>query len=268
MVSNDHFGGHLEFRRMANGAWVVGRWWIRMPSWGDPPARRFIGASERTLGGNFRERRAKADGLRVREQGGEIVFMAQPRSLDEGTAGLDGTVWDSVRARPLAGATVFLADLGRAVRTDGLGRYRMSDLPAGHHTLGFFHPFTDSLQLRAVTRPVDLVAGKHNTADLAVPAAAGCRPGPSTAIVVGFVESVQSGEPVARVSVVGTWRDPMGGDPAEHLASTDARGRYQFCGVPVGEPLKLETAVGRPLDLGLQSPGIYSEDLISGRPRF
>lgn len=269
-VSNDHFGGHIAFRRLDNGAWVVGRWWIRMPEWGDPPPRRFIGASERTLGGNLRERTAKADGLRVREKGGEITFMARPRSLEEGTAALNGTVWDSLRARPLAGATVFLVDLGRAVVTDALGRYRMSDLPAGHHELGFFHPFTDSLQLRAITRSVDLVAGKHNTVDLGIPADAGCRSSPGTATVVGFVESVTDGTPIPGVVATGIWREPTdtaAGDPIEHTTWTNAWGRYLFCGVPTGEPVRLEATAGRPTDVVLQSSGIFSETLVAGKPR-
>lgn len=268
-VSNARFGGHVEFRRMANGAWVVGRWWVRMPEWGDPPLRRSIGSQLVRLG-HSRDREARANGLRIREKGGEIVFMARPRSLEEGTAALNGMVWDSVRARPLAGATVFLADLGRAVRTDALGRYRMSDLPAGPHELGFFHPFTDSLRLETITRPVYLAAGQHNTADLAVPLDAGCRPSPGTGTIVGFVESAADGTPISGVVAMGKWRESRNSadsDPIEHTTWTDAQGRYLFCGVPIGETVKLEATVGRSVELSLDSPGIFSQSLVAGKPR-
>ncbi len=268
MVANDHFGGRIEFRRMPNGAWVVGRWWLRMPLWTEsPPAPGHRRASGMGVGAHNRLWAARADGLKVREKGGEIVFMARPRSsAEEGSAALEGTVYDSVRGRPLAGATVFLVDAGQAVVTDMLGRYRMSDLPAGRHVIGFFHRFTDSLQLTAITRPVDLLAAKHNSIDLAVPRNAGCGFSPSSSTVVGFVEDVETGDPLPGVEVTGTWRerrDTVETDPVEHVDSTDARGRYLFCGVPVDEPVSLEPDEGRPVKLLLQSPGIVSQDLVA-----
>ncbi len=270
-VSYDRFGGRIDFRRMPNGAWVVGRWWLRMPEWGRRPGRRPIGALGSPSMPTARQRlmAARADGLNVREKGGQIVFMARPRSLgDRGTAALEGTVYDSVGARPLSGATVFLMDAGKAVVTDMLGRYRISDLPAGHHEVGFFHPFTDSLQLTAILRPVDLVAGKHNKMNLSVPRAAGCARRPRTSTVVGFVEDVENGDPLPGVAVTGVWRDAGNADatdPVDHVVSTDARGRYLFCGVPVDEPLSLEPDKGRPVKLLIRSSGIVSQDLVTER---
>lgn len=247
-ISESYFGGRIEFRRMDNGAWIVGRWWLRS----------VVGANRGRL--------------RVHEEGGKVAWMALPPSAgDSGTAALQGTVWDSVRARPLAGAAVFLTDVGKAVLTDRLGRFHMSGLPAGRHDLGFFHPFTDSLQLRAPTRQVDLVAGELNSADLGVPADAGCPSSPNTATVVGFIQSVANGDPIPGVVATGIWRESEKGpdsDPVEHTTRTDELGRYLFCGVPLEERVTLQATAGPPLRVDLRSPGIHSEDLIAGTARF
>jgi hypothetical protein len=272
-VAQSHFGGRIEFLRMPNGAWIVRRWWLRMPLWGDPPGSRPVGALNRTLMTMRPDplMEARANGLRIHEQGAEIQFMPRPASsTSEGTVVLDGTVYDSVYGRPLVGATVFLADAsGKAVTTDFLGRFHMSGLPAGHHMVDFFHPFTDSLQILAIARPVTLTAARHTSVALAVPSSDGCHTGTDSGAIVGFVENAANGMPMAGVEVKSAWRTPdraATGPWIEGADTTDAYGRYLFCGVPLNDPLSLTPVHGATTTLHLDTAGLIHQDLLADAP--
>lgn len=272
-VPNSHFGGRIDFLRMPNGAWIVDRWWIRMPLWGEPVESARMGALAQAMMSTpgSAVQQARANGLRVHEHGGDVQFIAFPASSSsQGTAVLDGTVYDSVDARPLAGATVFLADAsGKAVTTDFLGRFHLRGLPAGHHVVGFFDPFTDSLEIPAVMHAVTLPAGKHTSVALTIPARDGCRPDTVTGAVVGFVQAVTNGAPLAGVEVKSKWRIPRGdaaGKWAEGADTTDAHGRYLFCHVPLHEPMRLDPAHGETVSLRLDRARLVHRDLLAKAP--
>ncbi|HEX7118865.1 MAG TPA: carboxypeptidase regulatory-like domain-containing protein [Longimicrobiales bacterium] len=155
--------GRVEFEQLPNGQWFVRRWWIRSPivaiQTGGPI----------TLG----TRRMRTIG--ILEFGGEVVGAesAHGRQLARATrATLTGTVYDSTRAAPLAGAEVFLSGTGYRAVTDAAGRFRIDDLPDGVYAASFLHPRLDSLGIYARPREVTLEAGVVAEVRLAVPSAA------------------------------------------------------------------------------------------------
>jgi hypothetical protein len=81
--SREPFGGHVEFRRMPNGAWIVQRWWIRMPvvAIDGRPAP----AGPMSVPGVSGQERGREQLIGVREDGGEVVtaFVAPGRGAGE-----------------------------------------------------------------------------------------------------------------------------------------------------------------------------------------
>ncbi|MDF1504667.1 carboxypeptidase regulatory-like domain-containing protein, partial [Roseisolibacter sp. H3M3-2] len=115
-------GGVIEFARPASGPWIVSRWTVRMP----------------------RTRREGAGGLSVvglTEVGAEARLEGDAAPA---YARAHGVAWDSLRARPLAGALVF-GPGGRSVATDAEGRWTLDSLPVGAATFTVAHPALDSL---------------------------------------------------------------------------------------------------------------------------
>ncbi len=265
-IPRNRFGGRVDFARLNNGAWVVSRWWLRMPSWGPP-----VPPPPGTVPVWDPELKARQDGLRIREQGGELGFVPSiASSTGPRTAAVEGIVYDSVDEEPLAGATVFLADdYTKATTTDRFGRFRLDSLPPGHHVIAFFHSFTDSLDLLPITRPVFLQADSDVRVTLAIPKLAGCQPSPDSAGIVGFVESTADGIPLAGVPIQVAWRATTVAVPGGWVETThtsDIRGRYLLCGVPLKDPLHLTAPGEMTLTLELTSPGVIRQDLLADAP--
>ncbi len=262
-LPESYFGGRVDFERLANGAWVVSKWWLRMPSWGKPlpPSESLVPLLSRSP-----VQRALQDGLRIREKGGEVTFT--PRiapSTDSGTAEVTGTVYDSADGGPVQGAIVFLADdYTTATTTDAMGRFDLPGLPAGHHVIAFFGALTDSLDLPVITHPVVLRAHRSTDVMLAVPRSDGCPSTLGTGTIVGFVQSVANGAPLAAVPVRAEWHAP--GESAVSISATDttdARGRYLVCGVPVGGTVRLSVPHGATTRVRVGSSLWTHQDLLT-----
>lgn len=121
-VETRELGGRLEFRHLPSGAWVISRWWIRVPVlsksrawWGGPD--NYVVA----LTGLFETGRVITE---VRTPAGELLY-----DLERAT--LVGAVRDTARNRPVAGAVVRLTEGGRADTTGVNGRFRITGLPEG-----------------------------------------------------------------------------------------------------------------------------------------
>ena len=133
--SREPFGGHIEFRRMPNGAWIVQRWWIRMPIVvvdGSPNVARPMSVAGVSDGRGPREQL-----FGVREDGGEVVsaFVAPGRGASELAALV---LADSARLLALA-ATLDAARPTAALRVDAalpLGALPTESAPDG----GGFEP--------------------------------------------------------------------------------------------------------------------------------
>jgi len=250
-------GGQVEFRRLPTGAWMIPRWWIRMPQIEQRSEQAPIpGITGRTvvLAG-------------IVEEGGEVTAMeasggeAVHRAL---RATLSGEVFDSIRSAPIAGAAVYLDGTQYRTETDEDGRYQLEDLPDGEYTVAAHHPRFDVLDIRLAPRRVVLERGAESVADFATPSlgtllAAEC--GNAPAAVVGRVHDAGSDMPLPGSRVVARWE---GGQ-----AATEARrdGTYRICDVPAGAEVVLTASFtgreGSPVEL-TAAGGPSHQDLLVG----
>lgn len=174
---------------------------------------------------------------------------------------LHGVVFDSLLGKPLAGATVRLAEGGAISVTDDQGRYTLDSVPAGHHVVAFDHPDLDSLGLSALGAAVDLPPGADLTLDLATPSLArlahglcsgATLTGPDSGIVFGSVRDAATDSLLAGAAVEVSWLWAGPGEDGKldveqpvRTARTDTIGSYALCGLPTGEPLELQALAGR-----------------------
>jgi hypothetical protein len=173
---------------------------------------------------------------------------------------LDGTVTDSVHARPLAGVPVQALGVESpeqrhgSTTTDSTGRFRIDSLPPGRYMVGFESPLLDSLEMAVPPRAVTIAAGSSATVGLAMPPAAKLRAalcpgvtlGEGTGVVYGHVVSAETEGPLAGVAIALQWRELAVWDSAGSTTlrtvsnqraasvSTDGGGWYRACGVPTG----------------------------------
>jgi protocatechuate 3,4-dioxygenase beta subunit len=204
-----------------------------------------------------------------------------------------GVVYDSLRGRPLAGATVQLVRAddragGRAVAPDSAGAFRLDSLAPGRYLVGFAHPLLDLLRVDAAPRLVEIGPGGDTRGDtvrvdLGVPALARVRPvlcgseqapDDSAGLLAGRVRDAADGAPVANATVVLTWTERAlgkGGVRTERRrvpVTTGPGGRYVVCGVPFGEELVASAAApGRASgEITLEVPplGLVVRDLTLG----
>jgi len=234
-VWDDDIGGDVEFERLPSGAWIVSRWSIRSPivEFYDPL---------HPLDDRYRLAAIREDGgavIEIRTAGGERV----QRWL--GTT-LTGSVYDSTRAGPLAGATVYLVGTDRAAETDAEGRFEIDGLLEGHYSVGFSHPSLDSLTFSPDPVEVTLRRDRASRVQLAVPSTAsiltslcgerGQRAG--TGAVVGVVRDSLSTTPVPEATVTAT------SDRLVAETKTDVVGRYAVCGVPAQDTMTIVATCG------------------------
>jgi hypothetical protein len=253
--------GRVDFQEMPNGAWIIKKWWIRMPKMATD------------LGG-IRDGRSGIRVVGIREVGGEVAEVAAPNRqvlVQAETGTLSGQVWDSIGSLPLPSATVFLSGTHYAATTDQNGDFVLDGLTEGSYTLSFIHPSLDSLGVFFQGLPVDVVVGETVPVFLAGPSrktledrlcgAVERRAG--DAIVTGRVRRAGNPNPVSGASVSVEWRtySQSAGDlrEARHEVrlSTGAGGRYAVCGIPSGAVVAIEATQGElihPLE-EIEAPG-------------
>lgn len=224
-------GGRLEFRRLPSGAWVIRRWWIRMP----------VMAARRAWWDERERRSYELQG--IHETGREIAQIRTPEGrllYDLERATLVGTVRDSTRGVPLEGAVVRVAGTEWADTTGADGRFRITGLPEGRYSVDLRHPRLDSLGIVELpARDARLAAGELSRVALAVPSwtsllAASCEA--EGTHVVGRVRERGAELPLSGVRVT-VGKPSAGGAPPDSsrlLAQTvtDARGHFRFCALP------------------------------------
>lgn len=168
---------------------------------------------------------------------------------------VNGTVYDSIARRPLAGVTVQFVSAaaggssgGRlfTAEADPYGRFTFHALPSGRYIAGFFHPALDSLGIEIGGRVVE-VASSPQQIDLATPSPrtviGSICPGEaisdSTAVLIGHVRESESESPVGGAVVAVEWRetviDQLGIRERDQLVSarTQEPGWFAICGLPI-----------------------------------
>ncbi|HEU4456296.1 MAG TPA: carboxypeptidase regulatory-like domain-containing protein, partial [Longimicrobium sp.] len=254
-VTHPRLGGTVEYERLSEGPWIVRRWAIRMP-------RVEMLHGQRTLPntGSILHDYDDARLAGILEVGGEVQSTATRAGVPVLAAArpgvLEGTVWDSTAAAPLAGARVSLAGTGAAAETDAAGRFRMEGVPAGSYTVTFAHPALGPLAAAARPATVDLAAGRTSTVELAVPgweSAARALCADSTralypGVILGRVAGAAAG---AAPTVTAVWTRTVAGAGAAPRAEVrtrsvraEADGSYVLCGVPEGRPFQLSAGTG------------------------
>ncbi|MFL5539421.1 MAG: carboxypeptidase regulatory-like domain-containing protein [Longimicrobiaceae bacterium] len=231
-------GGRVEFRRMPNGAWIVSRWRILMPS---AQAAAYSYATPIPSSQSLRPTIAEESGqvVEVRLQDGTPVETAA-------VARITGVVFDSTRGRPLAGARVSLAGTADSTRTDAEGRFTLPRLAEGVYALAFEHPRLDSLHFVPDPALVTVMPPQELRRDLAIPSvasilAAPCHAAEGSAVgaAVGHVTDRAAGEPLSGVPLIATWEVPGSTDTGHAAAVSDEGGGYRFCELPAGARVRI-----------------------------
>ncbi len=198
-----------------------------------------------------------------------ITSLAAAHAVAQDTApSLRGTVTDSIRHAPLAGATVIASRSATAdaaaedfmAITDARGRFAINSLRPGIYVLTVEHPWLDSTGLGVPAKTVSLMQQPSATVNLAVPSGATIRAAfcPISArdstlgLVAGYVKDVNSDRPVSGARVVFAWDDfdvdVHSARTTQHkrvAAATSGRdGTFRMCGVPVKRPLLVQAQIG------------------------
>ncbi len=239
-------GGRLEFRVLPNGAWIVDRWWIRAP----------------LLARRTDLVRGYESGIRVtgiRETGGEVLevtTLAHETVSEALRATIAGLVWDSTRAEPMGGATVYLSGTQFATVSDSAGRFHLRDLPGGVYLASFTHPRLDSLGILASGVEVEALPGVTSELQLSTPSEssillAACQDaereeGP--AVLTGTVRDGTSGRLIPGAAVRVQWQQVVSLEPRVRAterwfeAITDGEGEYVACGIPLDELVQVQAS--------------------------
>ncbi|RMH20441.1 MAG: carboxypeptidase regulatory-like domain-containing protein [Gemmatimonadetes bacterium] len=225
-------GGHVDFERMPGGTWIVRDWAIRMP---------VLERQRGILAVWDLAELAEAGGtvVRVRDRQGRLV-------LDGLAASLTGVVLDSLSARPIAGARVWLDDdTGAAAVTGPDGSFQFAGLPDGLFEVNVRVPSLDSLGFEPAPVRVRLEEGQADTLRLRLPGRAqvlveACRDQafPSgTGIILGYARDADTGRPLSEAVVQGMWdilrMNRGSGGRAGIQRPIRESGFYALCGIPL-----------------------------------
>lgn len=204
-------------------------------------------------------------------------------------ARIQGVVFDSLKMKPLPGATITVTRLSPepleyvTLATDGQGRYQTAPLVAGRYEVAFSSTFLDSLDVQMPAQTVTLADGATATIDFFGPSggalrAASC-PGtpfhPGQGAVVGRVTNLETGQPLSNAVVAVSWPDlrldPVTRKPSSEMLSggvqADSVGQYRLCGVPTAIHLLIQVQrndrVGSVIELAVpDEAGVSVLDLV------
>ena len=244
-------GGHVDFIRLATGAWILPSWSIRMPT---PTRTRRLYSSFTGLpvGGGRAHWQLTADWIRV--SGGDLRAVRRNDSSaavlwrhPTGTVRIFATMADSP-GTPAPGAIVRLAGSPYAGHADIGGHVRFEQVLPGAYLFEVTTPLHDAIEAPparvAVTAHANQVVEATVALEPLARAAAGVCDVRSldehTAVLAGSV-SLGDGTPALEARVTVEW---TGGD--EH-ADTRQDGWFRICGIPTGKLLLIKASQGQSL---------------------
>jgi hypothetical protein len=255
-------GGRTDFRRLSNGAWIVDKWYIRMPIPASGVSRQVAVSS-------------------VREEGGEVVSITDPQAQAQvqqlaNDGAVRGSVYDSVRGQPLANATVYLSGTSYRATTDEKGSYVIASVPEGRYVIAFAHPVLDSLPAFPLPRSVTVQTKDTAQAILAIAAvrtqmANKCQDASRGGALFGYVTD-SSGSRVSRAEVIVKHKrtrpraDGISMDTETLSVRTDEAGRYFLCSLPLDASLDVSVEHNqirtREISTQISSPPFKRLDLV------
>lgn len=242
-------GGEVHFARLKSGAWIVRRWFIRMPQVGrsvSPPMG---------LTSNAPSVLVRPVVFRLREEGGDVT--AEGLRIYEKPATVIGIVQDSSRA-PLPGVRVRLSGTPYSALTGVDGAFRLDSLPPGTFDVVAEHPDYEALGTLAATGEVVLKEGDTkrlslravDTREIVSRLCLGKRPAADRATLRVNVRNMATGGPLAFANLAVTWKEfsSSGGEiivgTVRELGGTsDSRGGIAFCDLPARTLLTINRRV-------------------------
>ena len=156
---------------------------------------------------------------------------------------IHGTVVDSASGKGVSRARVNVSGTTLQATTDSLGRFTIVGAPNGEQMLAIHTPSLDSLSA-GYSAPVTVATGTTNVA-VRVPSAlqiAGMACGDgygSGGIVLGKLRVAEDSTASLAGTVSAEWPTTGGTAPKWVSATSDARGRFALCGVPLDMALSL-----------------------------
>ena len=228
--------GEVHFEKLANGAWVVRRWFLRLPYGGRA-------STPVTVSGATPNVFVRRVGYTLREEGGNVTTET---ILDHTKrSALVGTVTDSLGG-PLGGAVVQLSGTPYKTIADARGIYRLEGVLPGTFNVIVEHPAYRAFGVFAADAEVTLPEGLVSQLQLSAPRTRELRtrlcPSHSQAfdsadVRINLVD--KAGRPVTFQMLRLTWSKVMDLN-ATHIRSqvnyadseTDQHGGATFCGVP------------------------------------
>lgn len=256
---NPHLGGEVHFLRHESGAWVVRRWFIRMPQFPE------IEPVAVARGGVVSASR-RAYVYRVIEEGGGLFTPGLVPWEKPGA--IVGTVMDSTGRVPLLGTVVSLSGTPYSVEVDSSGAFRFDSIPSGAYTLLASHrTYADFGQL-VDDDPLNVVAGETyrsrmkavTTSALLTILCDAKKVEPPDATLRVLLTHIDSGTALRNLRVWLRWPDPEQGETIDPInprslvkgderttairllgiqSRTDLNGAVTFCGVPSDTRLEL-----------------------------
>jgi hypothetical protein len=237
-------GGEVHFARLPSGAWVVHKWFIRMPRYSERSATRSTGVpGERPI--------VVPIVVALTEEGGNVT--AEGLRSAEKPASLTGTVTDSAGGG-LAGATLRLRGTQYLTRSDSSGRFRFDSLPPGSYTLIADHFAYEELGMGLGQQEVSLGDGAALNVAVRAPGTEaiiarlcdGKKPVRGLATLRVTIRDSATSVPVRNLRLRLSWKEygsSTGGNvsitPRAIEGTTDATGSVAFCELPADQPLSL-----------------------------
>ena len=231
---SDRVGGEVHFGKLANGAWVTSRWFMRIPQFAR--SARPVDSYTRLPSVVIRPTMH-----RLVEEGG-IVFTRGLRMFDR-PASVTGIVLDSAGG-PFPGVTVRLGGTPFTTTSEPDGRFRLDSLPAGRFTLIAEHASYSEAGSFVADVALDLREGVAASRTLRAPDTGmllermceRAMPNRDHGSVRILVTDVASSRPLPSLRVWIRWAG-TGEQPGGTETITDAAGVVAFCGVPGATPL-------------------------------
>lgn len=244
-VSQSLLGGEVHFARLGSGAWIVRRWYIRLPLTARPTSP----LSTRTTLAPWMLVRPVT--FKLREEGGEVA--AEELVQRAAMATVTGIVRDSAN-QPWEGALIRLAGSRLTTTARASGAFSVDSVPYGTWSLLVEAPGYDTLGLAAAEGRVEVAEGRparvnlraRNTRDLFTRLCPGRTARRGTGALRVSVRTLGGDSLVSNLPVQVTWAatDRRGNtEPGYIERRTDGDGRVTLCEVPSG--LELTVIVAR-----------------------